>query len=571
VIKKLVTMFVIVGLLSCSVVTTMAATDDTEALVPYKTNHTSDTTAADSKFGVSQKMANDTGDTLGVLNEADLPSYYSSVDNGYVTDVRDQGELGSCWAFSAISAMESFLLRGGYGNYDLSEEHLNHWATTREDGTGWQRGYADGGFQSTPLGYFTSWSGSRLESDIPYRSGDNQQFSEIDKNGVTQFGVTGAVILNKDTVAIKKAIMDYGGVSSCYSSLSRFVNYDKTATYCASVLPAGSMISGHGITVVGWNDNYSRTNFNTSSQPSQDGAWLVKNSWGNYNSLGGYFWISYEDAYLFNTKVFGISYAIADVTEVTSKMKLYQNEIYGATYDFGLQVKDGSVDGMVDSLTFMNAFDFKQNFNSLDNVIFESLSVGADYTAYYVPWKNGEPTTKESWQELSSGTVPYTGYINVEINNVIVPVGKGGIAIEIDSSETGGSCTIGCDEWLETSWGDMRFIPDTSLGESYIQYNNEFYEMKAFYKDTFDDDIGSNFVIKAIASYKGNAVAGDIDNDGAITMLDVLMVQRHLAKSALIAEDDMVYSADVNGDENINLMDVVAIQRIIAKLDVANG
>ena len=48
--------------------------------------------------------------------------------------------------------------------------------------------------------------------------------------------------------------------------------------------------------LVGWDDDFSKENFNESCRPSSDGAWLVRNSWGNDGyDLYGYFWISYED------------------------------------------------------------------------------------------------------------------------------------------------------------------------------------------------------------------------------------------------------------------------------------
>ena len=72
-------------------------------------------------------------------------------------------------------------------------------------------------------------------------------------------------------------------------------------------------LANHAVTVVGWDDNYPATNFVEGHQPPENGAWLVKNSWGsgeeafpnrgdghwgipNEEGQGtGYFWLSYYD------------------------------------------------------------------------------------------------------------------------------------------------------------------------------------------------------------------------------------------------------------------------------------
>ena len=38
--------------------------------------------------------------------------------------------------------------------------------------------------------------------------------------------------------------------------------------------------TNHSVCIVGWNDNYSRKNFNKGHRPPKNGAWIVKNSWG---------------------------------------------------------------------------------------------------------------------------------------------------------------------------------------------------------------------------------------------------------------------------------------------------
>lgn len=66
--------------------------------------------------------------------------------------------------------------------------------------------------------------------------------------------------------------------------------------------------ASHDVTVVGWDDTYSRDNFLEEHKPPKDGAWIVKNSWGSLDSWGqglniskwgyqdsGYFYMSYYD------------------------------------------------------------------------------------------------------------------------------------------------------------------------------------------------------------------------------------------------------------------------------------
>ena len=57
----------------------------------------------------------------------------------------------------------------------------------------------------------------------------------------------------------------------------------------------------HSVSLVGWNDNYPKTNFSDNGRmPENNGAWLCRNSWGPDCAENGYFWISYEDATLTN-------------------------------------------------------------------------------------------------------------------------------------------------------------------------------------------------------------------------------------------------------------------------------
>jgi len=115
--------------------------------------------------------------------------------------------------------------------------------------------------------------------------------------------------------------------AACASKGSAGATYYQTA-YAGSTAVKSS---NHCVTIIGWDDNYSRLNFPSSHRPKSDGAWLVANSYGRKTDENGYFWLSYEepsicDVYAFelekNTKYdtnyqydgFGWGSAIPDTT-----------------------------------------------------------------------------------------------------------------------------------------------------------------------------------------------------------------------------------------------------------------
>ena len=102
-------------------------------------------------------------------------------------------------------------------------------------------------------------------------------------------------INHKDTKAIKRAVMDHGGVTFCYyegdeKKGEHYYNDKNAAYYCTKEVTGGN----HAVLIVGWDDSFSRKKFNV--DPGADGAWLIRNSWGDDNySHSGYFWLSYKD------------------------------------------------------------------------------------------------------------------------------------------------------------------------------------------------------------------------------------------------------------------------------------
>ena len=110
------------------------------------------------------------------------------------------------------------------------------------------------------------------------------------------------------------------------ASRATIFNYDTWAEYAQVSDKSNHPV--HAITIVGWDDNYSSENFLESKQPSGNGAWLVKNSWGCSSTeefpdewgiqedgeYTGYFWLSYYDETIQNLVAFDF-----DVNSSTSE------------------------------------------------------------------------------------------------------------------------------------------------------------------------------------------------------------------------------------------------------------
>ncbi len=502
----------------------------------------------------------------GVLSDISasvtLPAKYSSADKGYVTHVRNQGSHNTCWIYSSLATLETVLMKSGYGDFDLSEEHLDIWATSRENGTGWTRELNSGSLFDTATGYLASWQGAKLESQIPYDYAKGRTFEQIDAIGTVEYGVTDIVILPNDRTTIKNAVMEYGAVSANFSANSIFWNSDKTAVYAYKTFSSPSGVQGHAISIVGWDDNYPKENFRTGYNPPHDGAWLCKNSWGSsYNSIGGYVWISYDDPYLFSD-ILSTQFAIKGVMKIDSNTKMYQVENYGATYDFNIaQTDENGFSQQVQDITFINKFDFTDKYGHLEKVMFESMAVGTKYTVYYIPLNgSGVPTSLEkNWITLAEGSVDYSGYRSIPVNYEL-PYGKGALGIRIDGTDKNIQSTLGCDEWLQNSSGRMLFLPDAEKDASYFKYDGSMYELLDFYQESFDDDIGSNFVIKAITKCDSSIQKYDVNNDGQLSLTDIILTQRYVLGTINFSRNQL-YSADIDSNSVISLSDIIRIQR----------
>lgn len=401
-----------------------------------------------------------------------------------MTSVKDQGNLDICWSFASLGTLESYLALKRDEYYDFSEEHLRWWGTADEEGYGWHRESYKGGYDQIALGYFTAWAGPKFESDIPLQYSKLASKPSNMNEAETAFNVSSIIYLKKDKETIKNAVLNYGGVYTGYFHSALY--YDKVkGTYC---YPGERTAANHSIIIVGWDDNYPKENFRVNSNIKNNGAWLVKSSWGTIGNEGGYIWISYEDSTLLDES-YNTNYAIMEAEASSNKYKLYQHDEEGADYTFKLNKEDKTPET---NLYGANLFDFTEDYNILDSIVFQTTNKGANYDLYYIPLKDDVPDI-ENKITLYSGVVPYSGYIKTDVNSFVLPKGKGLVGVHIDNSVNNKAASIGCQESLVYTSGEYLYKAKANLGESYI-FNEDFVEDL----NLFDETEPRNFTIKAI-------------------------------------------------------------------------
>ena len=402
-----------------------------------------------------------------------LPSKYSMVDRGYLPAVRNQGSEGSCWAHAGMAMAESSMIKQGYASassVDYSEKHLAWFAVGATapqgdslygdfSGLGAPTAYSAGGNMVDIMFTMMSWIGAEEESNVPYadfNSGVDESYryhSYAHLQNVNLYD-------EKDINSIKEAIMRDGAVQISYYASSNYLTKNSgeyTAYYC----PNG-YTSNHSITVVGWDDNFSKSNFRTGGTPNNDGAWLCRNSWGSTWGTSGYFYLSYNDA------------TVGEFASLTMEPTTNYGSIY--QYDGGCLRQNGYIysTSRVSHTNIgggANVFTADKN-DEITAVSFYSAEAGWNYTInVYTGLTGSTPDTGTlAKSAVISGTQEYAGYHTVDLP-VSVPVKAGEkFAVAVDLYDKNGKHYVITD----------RYSPSTGL--SFYKFYNTWSDCTTKYK-----------------------------------------------------------------------------------------
>lgn len=370
-----------------------------------------------------------------------LPYSYCYVGKERNSVVKNQGVRSTCWAFAALTALETTLLPEE--QYIFSVDHMSI-------NNSFNASQFDGGEYSMALAYLTAWQGPVLEKDDPY--GDRVSDSSLLPVVHVQ---EAQIIAPKNFDKIKEMVYKYGGVqSSLYTSMtnaagtSKYYNKEKAA-YCY----IGEEKPNHDVVIIGWDDNYPKENFNANIE--SNGAFICQSSWGEDFGEKGVFYVSYMDA---NIGIRNIVYT--GVEKVDNYDRIYQTDLCGWQGIIGYENNYGY---------FANVYE-SESPEKIRAVGFYATDVETAYTVYVV--ENFE--SQESFANMryvTSGVFENAGYYTVRFDEpVLITNDKYAVVVRIDTPNSKRPIAVEMQKDYATKTVDI------SDGEGYISLYGQNWE-----------------------------------------------------------------------------------------------
>lgn len=369
-----------------------------------------------------------------------FPSRYDMREKGRVSQVRNQGIYGTCWAFAATSGLESSLQPVEQNLFSV--DHMSR-------SNSFSINPFDGGEYTMGMAYLAAWQGPVFEDDDPY--GD-----EISDNTLSAVKHVQEmrVIDGKNYEGIKEAVFQYGGVqSSLYSTIrsaegeTEYYNRENNA-YCY----IGTEKSNHDVLIVGWDDNYPAENFSVPLEG--DGAFLCQNSWGEEFGEAGFFYVSYYDT---NIGTHNVVYT--RVEDVDNYDNNYQSDLCGWVGKMGYEHE---------SIYGANVFVAK-GMETITAASFYATGVDTEYEVYVT--KNFEKAKSlQNRIKVAEGKLKYAGYYTIDFEQTInvEPGEKFAIILMIKTPGATHPMAIEYD-----SGEEALATVDVDDGEGYISYSGE--------------------------------------------------------------------------------------------------
>ena len=440
------------------------------------------------------------------------PAKYSAVEQGYITPVKNQGNWGICWAFSSTAISEASLIKefpdkykadtldlsenlfsymishpSVYGKLNSSGDYAKYTASSNTEyltagGNVWNAGlavmngigpyYENSQYPYSPYG----------TPDIVNKSFTESEYYELRDSGMAK--LTGLYVANinqnNSNNQLKELILTYGAASLSYCDTT---NYGRTDGkfgddgssyyyYCPE-----KYTSNHAVTVVGWDDSIPASAFKTA--PAGNGAWLIKNSWGDDSRDNGYFWLSYYDKSIMSSGV-AYDYTVDGADDYYDTLYSYDGGNSSSWFGYGLSTMYGA-----------NVFTAEDASNITGAAVYTSKGMDIELSVYTGLKDKTNPTSGTKAATAIKENVGYEGYYSLQFDSS-VKVQKGDtFAIVAKITNNSGSAMIYSEHSCDMN--GLTYTLNANKGESYYKY-----DPNSSWDDCANNKI-NNLMIKAYA------------------------------------------------------------------------
>lgn len=194
----------------------------------------------------------------------DIPASWDWSQKGAVTDVKDQGSCGSCWAFSTIQNIEGQNFIKNKLLIELSEQQLVDCDKIDEG--------CNGGYMQVAMQWLAEHGGVASEADYGYEGSDGEcKFTP----SMSKVNVTGYFNVSSNETEIAQSLYELGPLSIgvVADPWQFYLGGIANPWFCTGDIDHGVLLVGygHGKGLL-WEADY----------------WLIKNSWGSGWGESGY-------------------------------------------------------------------------------------------------------------------------------------------------------------------------------------------------------------------------------------------------------------------------------------------
>lgn len=464
-----------------------------------------------------------------------FPERYDLRELNRMTSVKNQGSINDCWSFSALASLESNLKRVEGNDYDFSEIHMavNHGFSLTAD---------DGGNSQMATAYMSRWDGPGDERDEPYPNpaviGNIPSLKKI----IPQKHVQEVLFIPDrlgatDNDDIKWALINYGAIDASMLYQDEFYN-ETTKAYYNNL----STSINHGVNIIGWDDNYPKENF--LAQPPGNGAFIVKNSWGESFGDGGYFYISYYDNSIGKENALFVN-----AESVKNYNKIYQYDELGMISLLSSSLKE---------TWFSNVFtcsSTESDLEILSGVSFYTSKKNTNYDIYLETDFDKYGFTRVTSNKIKTGSIYMPGYHTIAIDNPDELLNGKKFAVVVKLYSTSEEVEVPI-EYKAQGYSDGA---TAQMGQSFVSFEGSSWED---IENVLPGE-SSNVCLKAFTKLPFNEECKrDVNGDGVVNILDIAKLAKNYNLKISSTNNWDPY-LDINNDLVVDIFDMVMVSKYI--------